>query len=80
MTAMVATVVVPFLTTKLPVPALTASLKVNTKLAPTATPVAPSVGEILESVGAVVSVIDSFSTTKYNKFDPIRSFHSPASP
>ena len=54
--AMVATVVVPLLTTKLPVPALTVSLKLSTKLAPTATPVALSAGLILESSGTVVSV------------------------
>ena len=54
-TEMVATVVVPLLTRKLPVPAFTASLNVNTKLAPMAIPVAPSAGVMRLSVGAVVS-------------------------
>ena len=53
--AMVATVVVPLLTTKLPVPALTVSLKLSTKLAPTATPVALSTGLMLESCGSTAS-------------------------
>ena len=53
--AIVAIVVMPLLTTKLPVPALTVSLKLSMKLEPTATSVAPSTGLILESSGAVVS-------------------------
>ena len=42
--------------TMLPVPRWIASLKVSTTLLATATPVAPSVGLKLETVGAVVSV------------------------
>ncbi len=64
-TEMVATVVVPLLTRKLPVPAFTASLNVNTKLAPTAMPVASSVGVMLISDGVVVSKI-AVSVSAYN--------------
>ena len=46
-----------FLMTRLPVPFLMASLKLTTKLAPTATPVALSAGVKLLAVGGVVSVI-----------------------
>ncbi len=54
-TEMVAMVVPPRVTIKLPVPALTASLKVRTKLVPIAISVAPSMGLALDSNGAVVS-------------------------
>ena len=56
-TAIVETVVVPLLTIKLPVPAMTASLKVNTKLAPIETPLAPSDGETPISRGGAVSAL-----------------------
>ncbi|KFB69540.1 MAG: hypothetical protein CAPSK01_000803 [Candidatus Accumulibacter vicinus] len=51
-------IVVPaaVLRTRLPVPRVIASLKVRTTLLLVATPVAPSVGLKLETVGAVVSV------------------------
>ena len=62
-TAMVATVVEPLLTTKLPVPALTVSLKLSTKLAPIATPDALSVGVILESNGFTLSVAPKTTPT-----------------
>ena len=50
-----------FLMTILPLSRSTASLKVSTILASTATPVAPSAGVEEDSVGAITSAIVKFS-------------------
>jgi hypothetical protein len=61
-TAMVSTTVLSetFLITILPVPLATASLKLTTKLAPTAILVALSTGVKLLAVGALVSAVVKF--------------------
>ena len=66
-----------FLIVMFPDPTDTFSEKVSTRLAVSETPVAPSAGEYVETVGAVLSLFCENNNEKYNKLRNTRYIYPP---